>query len=76
MESATILFRKTGKPKKREVNNMIYPTLKECIDACSKTGVLKVEAMKNEEYVMHGAGFKPRYSRSMEKALAFFPCCP
>ena len=55
---------------------MIYLTLKECMDACGKTGVLKVEAMKNEEYVMHGAGFKPRYSRELDKALAFFPCIP
>lgn len=55
---------------------MIYPTLKECMDACNKTGVLKIDAMRNDEYVMKGAGFKPRYSRDLEKALSFFPAFP
>jgi hypothetical protein len=68
---------------------MIYPTLKECMDACSKTGVLKVEGQRNEEYILKGAGFNPRYSRDLErapvsktglkvsaKAVAFFSLIP
>jgi len=46
---------------------MIYPTVKECMDSCSKTGVLKVEGLKNDEYVQKGAGFTPRYSRDLER---------
>ncbi|MFZ2456121.1 MAG: hypothetical protein WAX07_06565 [Candidatus Altiarchaeia archaeon] len=46
---------------------MIYPTVKECLDACSKTGVLKVEGLRNDEYVLKGAGFTPRYSRGPDK---------
>jgi hypothetical protein len=46
---------------------MIYPTVKECIDDCSKTGVLKVAGLKNEEYILKGAGFTPRYSRDLER---------
>ena len=64
---------------------MIYPTVKECMDSCSKTGVLKVEGLKNDEYVQKGAGFTPRYSRDSErvqgsktfaKAAAFFSLIP
>jgi hypothetical protein len=64
---------------------MIYPTIKECMDECGKTGVLKVEGLRNDEYVLKGAGFTPRYSRSLErvqgsktlaKAVAFFSLIP
>ena len=49
---------------------MIYPTVKECMDSCSKTGVLKIVGLKNDEYVLKGAGFKPRYSREAERVQA------
>ena len=64
---------------------MIYPTVKECIDSCSKTGVLKVAGLRNDEYVQKGAGFTPRYSRDLErvqgsktlaKSVAFFSLIP
>jgi hypothetical protein len=47
---------------------MIYPTVKECIDDCSKTGVFKVAGLMNDEYILKGAGFTPRYSRELERA--------
>jgi hypothetical protein len=64
---------------------MIYPTVKECVETCSRTGVLKVEGLGNDEYVMKGAGFKPRYVRSLERpeylktpawAVVFFSLLP
>jgi hypothetical protein len=46
---------------------MIYPTVKECMDTCSKTGVLKIEGLRNDEYILKSAGFTPRYSRDLER---------
>lgn len=55
---------------------MIYPTVKETVERCSRTGVLKVEGLRNEDYVMKEAGFKPRYVRNLERAAVFFSLIP
>lgn len=55
------------------------------MDSCSKTGVLKVVGLRNDEYILKGAGFTPRYSRELErvrgsktlaKAAVFFSLIP
>jgi len=43
---------------------MIYPTLKECLDECSLTGVLRIEGKMEDEYVLDSAGFKPRLTKA------------
>jgi len=55
---------------------MIYKTLMECLTECEKTGVLRMEAMTNEEYTLKGAGFKPRLLRTPEKRYGFFASLP
>jgi len=55
---------------------MIYPTVKECVEMCSRTGVLKVEGIRDDEYVLKKAGFRPRYVGGLEKAAVFFSLIP
>lgn len=39
---------------------MIYPTLKECIEECEKTGILKYEGLEETQYIKNKLGFIPR----------------
>ena len=42
---------------------MIYPTLKECIEECEKTGVLYYEGISENQYAKNRLGFVPRLIR-------------
>jgi hypothetical protein len=39
---------------------MIYPTLKECLEECERTGTLNYSGLEDNQYMKNKIGFIPR----------------
>jgi len=52
---------------------MIYPTIKECLEECGKTGILNAKGVSRDEYVLRRAGFRPRLLCDLNENAFFSP---
>lgn len=57
---------------------MLYMSLKECLDCCRHSGILRAEGLSEDEYVDERMGFKPRLIdiKEGEKENSFFSFFP